>query len=221
MSEELARRAVEGFSFRSRSSLRRDASWTDDGTACKQMMRTRTKPVFKDPRAAKLWAMTSQNPELPRPRSTSTPPTPSQAPWCSKTTNPRRHRSAGAQSSPRSPPRRAEAASSGTRKTPQARPATPPGPRAGPAGTCSLRGLGVRAPESRPPSGGRGGAGARAQCADGPSRAPLRQLGAGGSRGRGCAVRRAEGRREVGREKRGRSGAGWAGPGSGRGEWAP
>lgn len=59
------------------------------------------------------------------------PPTPSQAPRSSKTTNPRRHRNAGAQRSTRSPPRRAEATSSGTRKTRDARPATAPGPARG------------------------------------------------------------------------------------------
>lgn len=156
--------------------------------------------------------MTSENPQfLPR----ASRPTPNQAPPPSKTTNPRRRRSAGAQSSTRSPPRRAEATSSGTRKTPDARPATPQGSARGVPGLvvsagweCRLRNLGGRL----------GAEAARARVRSvwtgrrGRHSASSVPVGAAAAAAR---VLRAEGRREVGREERGRTGAGWAGPGSG------
>lgn len=104
------------------------------------------------------------------------------------------HRSARAQRSARGPPQRARGRRPWTRKTPPNPARHASRTRAGPAGTCSLLGLGVPALESLPPSGGWGSAGTRAQCAGGPSWAPLpaaRCLWDQGPRRRRCSRARA------------------------------
>lgn len=60
MERRIGAQSCKSFFSSAYSSLRIYAFWTDYGTACKQISCKRTKPIFKDPHASELAAMTSQ-----------------------------------------------------------------------------------------------------------------------------------------------------------------